>query len=183
MRLSMKCPPARRCLPGLLALIGCLAVLGACGYRLAVQPGSRFAADDVRVDLRPFLNATTTSDAGVVLAASLREEMRRSGFRGIFERPSADYSVDGTVREIRISVVSHGADGRALEHRLDLFIDIRVVEVVRGRLLWKEEGLAESVSFFAGSDYQYTESNRRLAFEEASRRLARRIGQTLRVIL
>ncbi|MCL5884675.1 MAG: hypothetical protein M1377_04955 [Deltaproteobacteria bacterium] len=89
----------------------------------------------------------------------------------------------GAIREIRETVVSHGADNFALEHRLAVSVDIRVVELVHGRLLWKGEGLSESASYYAGADFQYTESNRRTAFEEVSRRLARRIGQTLRVLL
>ena len=63
------------------------------------------------------------------------------------------------------------------------FVDIRVVEIKRGRLLWKEDGLTDAASYFVGPDFQYTESNRRMAFEEICRRLARRIGETLREIL
>lgn len=109
--------------------------------------------------------------------------MRRGGFRGVFDRRNADFLVEGTIRDVREDVSSHGADRFSLEHRLTLLVDIRVVEVVRGRVLWKEEGLAETASYFAGADFQYTEANRRMAFEEVCRRMARRIGQTMRVLL
>lgn len=158
-------------------------VLASCGYRLAADPGSRFAAAGLRVDLRPFANATAFPDAGADVAAAIREEMRRGGFRGTFEPGEADYRIEGTVRDARHEVLSHDPGGLALEHRLDLLIDIRVVEVARGRLLWKEEGLTESVSYYTGADYQFTESNLRASLDEAARRLARRVGQTLRVIL
>lgn len=159
------------------------ALLASCGYRLKGDPGSRYADPGVRVDVRPFGNASTVPDAGAELAGRVREEMRRGGFRGTFERRDADYLVEGQVRDVREEVSSHGADRFALEHRLTLVIDIRVVETVRGRLLWREEGLVESASYFAGADYQYTEANRRAAFEEVCRRMARRIGQSLRVLL
>jgi len=148
-----------------------------------VGAGQRFADPAVAVDVAPFANASVIPDAGAYLAARLREEMVRAGFRGRFARQGADVLVEGRVREVGESVASHGADGFALEHRLVVRVDVRVLEVVRGRLLWKEEGLAESASYYAGPDFQYTESNRRAAFEEAARRLARRIGQTLRAIL
>lgn len=166
-------------------LLGVLLLLSssACGYRLQTRPESRFADPHVRVDLRPFLNQSLVPDAGAFLAARLREEMRRTGFRGTFGTGMADYAVDGTVREIHEEVVSHGADQFALEHRLRIFVDIRIVEVARGRLLWKGDGLSDSASYFSGPDFQYTESNRRKAFEEVCRRMARRIGQTLKVIL
>lgn len=158
-------------------------VLASCGYRFQSEPGSRFADPSLRVDLRPFANASVVPDAGVFLAARLREEFRRMGFRGVFERIGADTLIEGTVKEIREEVVSHGTDLFALEHRLTLFVDVRVAEVVQGRLLWKEEGMTESASYFAEADFQYTESNRRAAIEEVCRRMARRIGQTVRVVL
>lgn len=137
----------------------------------------------VRVDLRPFANESLIPDAGAYLASRLREEMRNNGFRGRFDRSMSDYLIEGTVQEIHEDVSSHGSDDFALEHRMTVFVDIRVVEVTRGRLLWKESGISEAASYFSGSDFQYTESNRRMAFEEICRRLARKIGQTLRVIL
>ncbi len=161
----------------------CAVLLSACGYRLRDDPGMRFSDPGIVVDLRPLANASLVPDAGAFLAARLREEMEREGFRGRFARSGADYLVEGTVKEVREEVVSHATDQFALEYRLTLVIDVRVVEVVHGRLLWKEEGMSESAPFFSGADFQYTESNRRMAFEETSRRMARRIGHTLRVIL
>lgn len=172
-----------RLLPALGAALA-LALLPACGYRLSASPGSRFTSPDTRIDLRPFSNASVVSDAGAVLASHLREELRRSGFRGEFVRAGAGYSIGGKVREIRYDVASHVADSRfALELRLTLTVEIRIVEIARGRVLWRDDGLSEAVSYYAGADAQYTESNKRMAFEEASRRISRRVGQTLRVIL
>jgi hypothetical protein len=164
----------------LVALV--LAATG-CGYTL--QPGgkNRFSDPSVRLDLSPFANRTPEADAGPWLAARLREELRRSGFRGAFGQESADFLVDGTVREIRDDVFSHGTDRFALEHRLTVTVDIRVIEVLRGGVLWKESGLGETVSYFSGPDAQYKEANRRAAFEEAVRRLVLRMAQTIRVIL
>ena len=176
-----------RVVPRAILVAGILGLLllsfQACGYRLKAEPGSRFADPALLLDLRPFANASVVPDAGAFLAGRLREELRRVGFRGAFERIGADYLVEGKIREIREEVSSHGADGYALEHRLTLVVDIRVQEITRGRVLWREEGMTESASYFAGADFQYTESNRRAAIEECCRRMARRIGQTIRVLL
>lgn len=158
-------------------------LLSGCGYRFQSDPGSRFADPSLRVDVRPFTNVSTVPDAGAFVAARLREELRRIGFRGSFDRPGADYAIEGTIKEIREDVSSHGVEGRTLEHRLTIIVDIRLAEIARGRTLWKEEGLSETASYFAGADFQYTESNRRAAVEEVCRRMVRRIGQTVRVIL
>ena len=154
-----------------------------CGYRLQGRPDSHFADPGLRVDLRPFANESLVPDGGAYLASRLREEMRRHGFRGRFGRSMADYLVEGRVEAIREEVLSHGEDDFALEYRMTISVNIRVVEITRGRLLWKEDGLTDAASYYAGPDFQYTESNRRVAFEEICRRLARRISQTLREIL
>lgn len=163
----------------------CLLVLllGACGYRFQADPGSRFADPSLRIDLRPFANASVVPDAGALLAGTLREELRSSGFRGAYEQGGAEVVLDGIVKEIREDVVSHGTDAFALEHRVTLVVDVRLTDAVRGRLYWKEDGLAEYASYFAGADFQYTESNRRAAVREVCRRMARRICQTVKVVL
>jgi len=165
----------------LIALAVLLAVPG-CGYRL--QSGTeRFLDPSVRMHLPPFANLSTTPDAGAWVAARLREELRQSGFRGSFGETGANYRIEGKLGGIREDVFSHGTDRFALEYRLTLVVDIRVVEVVRGAVLWKESGLSETASFYSGTDAQYTEANRRAAFEETARRMAVRLSQILRVIL
>src|SRR5659263_377244 len=114
----------------LIALALLFAVTG-CGYRLE-SGTARFKDPSVRMDVSPFANFSTTSDAGAVVAARLREELRRSGFRGSFGKIGADYLIEGKVREVRSDIFSHGADRFSLENRLTLVVDIRVVEVVRG---------------------------------------------------
>ena len=182
-RLSRAIPAAERCitLRGLFLLLA--VIFSACGYTLQGSPGSRLTDPGIRVDLRPFLNESFVPDAGAFLASKLREEMQRNGFRGTYERSMADYLIEGTVREIREEVSSRGTDQFALEFRMTIIVDIRVVEVKGGRLLWKEEGLSDAASYFAGPDFQYTVSNRRMAFEEVCRRIGRKIGQTLKVVL
>jgi outer membrane lipopolysaccharide assembly protein LptE/RlpB len=173
-------------LPAVLAAAS-LAVLllggAGCGYHL--QPGgkTRFSDPAVRMDLAPFTNDSSEADAGAYLAARLREALRRSGYRGSFGRTGADYLVEGRIREIPDDVFSHGADRFALENRLTLVVDIRVIDARGGGVLWKAAGLRETASYFSGPDAQYTAANRRAAFEETARRLVLRMAQTIRVVL
>jgi len=172
----------RRAAFPLLVALWLLPAVQGCGYRLQ-SAGERFADPSIRIDVSPFANRSSTPDAGAWVAARLRAELRRSGFRGSFGDTGANYLIEGTVREVREELFSHGADRFAVENRLTLVVDVRLVEVVRGGVLWKESGLFETASFFSGRDAQYTEANRRAAFEEAARRMAVRLSQTLRVIL
>jgi len=165
-----------------LIALALLSAAAGCGYRL--ESGSvRFTDPSVRMDVSPFANRSATPDAGAVIAASFREELRRSGFRGTFGDVGANYLVEGTVRDLRSDIFSHGTDRFSIENRLTLVVDVRVVEVVRGGVLWKESGLTETASFYAGPDAQYTEANRRAAFEEVARRMAVRMSHILRVLL
>ena len=165
-------------------LLATACIAAGCGYRLQGGGKERFSDPAVRIDVSPFANASPVSDAGPYIAGCLREALRRGGFRGSFDREGADFLVEGKVREIREVVVSYAANSRfGLEYRLTLSVDIRVVEVVRGRVIWKEAGLVETAPFYSGPDAQYTESNRRAAFEEAGRRVAVRIAQTIKVVL
>ena len=178
----------RRIRGGIVAAIFLAAIFAVlfsgCGYRLRTEGNSRFSDPNVRMDLSPFGNASTIPDAGSYVAARLREELRRGGYRGGFDRTGADYLVEGKVVETRENVVSRAVDSRfGLEYRLVVALDIRVVEVAKGRVLWKETGITETAPFYAGPDPQYTEANRRAAFEDAVRRLAIRLAQTIRVVL
>jgi len=173
---------ARRIPHIVLVAMALLSPFPGCGYRLE-SGTARFTDPSVRMDVSPFANRSSTPDAGAVVASRLREELRRSGFRGSFGSVGANYLVEGKISDIRLDIFSHGADRFSLENRLTLVVDIRVVEVVRGGVLWKESGLSETASFFSGADAQYSESNRRAAFEEVARRMAVRLSQTLRVLL
>ena len=171
----------RRPLPALLLLL----VLGsaACGYRLQPEGKGRFADPAARVDLSPFVNDSSEPDAGSYVAAKLREELRRRGFEGSFGRVGADFVVSGKVREFRDDVFSHTAGRFALENRFTLLVEVRVVDSRMGAVLWKDEDLVETVSYYSGTDAQYTASNRRAAFEETVRRMVLRMAQTIRLIL
>ena len=166
----------------ILIVLALLSAVAGCGYRLE-SGTARFKDPSVRMDVSPFANRSSTPDAGAVVAARFREELRRSGFRGSFGKIGANYLIEGTVRDVRSEIFSHGADRFSLENRLTLVVDIRVVEIVRGGVLWKESDLSETASYFAGADAQYTEANRRAAFEQIVRRMAERLSQTLRVLL
>ncbi len=154
-----------------------------CGYHLESAGATRFSDPSLRMDLGPFRNDSADPDAGAYIAARLREELRRSGFRGSFGRIGADYLVEGKVGEMPVDVFSHSGSGFALENRLTVVVEIRVISVRRGEVLWKASGLQETASFYAGPDAQYTEANRRAAFEEVAKRLVLRMAQTIRVVL
>jgi hypothetical protein len=171
----------RRPLPALFLLL--LFGVAACGYRLQAEGKGRFPDPSLVIELAPFTNDSQEPDAGSYVAARLREELRRRGFEGKFGRVGADFQVTGKVGEFRDEVFSHTLTRFQLENRFTLQVSVRVVDTRQGTVLWKDEELAETVSYYAGSDAQYTASNRRAAFEEAVRRMVLRMAQTIRLIV
>lgn len=170
--------------PAAALLLAFAAALAAgCGYRLQSPPESRFSSPGFVVDLPPFHNRSLFPDGGAFLAARLREEMRRGGFRGGFREEGAAVRIEGTVREVRDDLVSVDAAGFGLQYTLTLIVDVRAVNADLGTPIWREEGLREKTTYYSSGDFQYTEANRRAAFEEACRRAAIRAAQTLRVVL
>ncbi len=155
----------------------------ACGYRLQPEGKGRFTDPSVVIDLSPFSNDSPEPDAGSYLAARLREELRRRGFEGKFGRVGADFQVTGKVRGFRDDVFSHTSARFQLENRFTVLVAVRVIDTRQGTVLWKDEGLSETVSYYAGPDAEYTASNRRAAFEETVRRMVLRMAQTIRLIL
>ena len=83
---------------GILTALALLSAVSGCGYRLE-SGTARFTDPSVRMDVPPFANRSTTPDAGAVVAARLREELRRSGFRGSFGNVGANYLIEGKIRE------------------------------------------------------------------------------------
>ena len=153
-----------------------------CGYRLLPEGSGRFTDPSVRVELSPFKNDTVEIDAGAYLASNLRKEMRKRGFEGSFDRTEADFLIEGRVLQSRDDMLSqHGRF--ALENQFTLIVEITVINMKTGKVLWKESNLRERVSYYSGVDPEYTASNRRAAFEEASRRIVLRMAQTIRLIL
>ncbi|HEY5190579.1 MAG TPA: hypothetical protein VII77_01235, partial [Candidatus Deferrimicrobium sp.] len=105
----------------ILIALALLSAVAGCGYRLE-SGTARFTDPSVRMDVSSFANRSTTPDAGAVVATRFREELRRSGFRGSFGNVGANYLIEGTVREIRSDIFSHGVDRFSLENRLTLVV-------------------------------------------------------------
>ncbi|MCL1926122.1 MAG: DUF4136 domain-containing protein [Syntrophorhabdaceae bacterium] len=154
-----------------------------CGYSLQPEGSGRFPDPTVRIDLSSFMNDTPETDAGSYIASKLRNELRQRGFGGSFGRIEADFMISGRVRESRDDVLSYAAVRFALENRLTLTVGINVIDIRTGSVLWKDDALRESVSYYSGSDPEYTAANRRAAFEEAVHRITLRMAQTIRLIL
>ena len=167
----------------LLFLVFVVLAAASCGYSLQMEGSRRFSDPAVRIDLSPFVNDTPESDAGSYAASKLREELRRRGFEGSFQRMEADFLISGKVLEIREEVLSYTAVRFALENRFTLTLGVRVIDTRNGNVLWKDDTMRENISYFSGPDPEYTASNRRAAFEEAVRRIVLRMAQTIRLIL
>jgi hypothetical protein len=138
--------------------------LAGCGYGLTVG-AARFPAGAERVFVPPLENRTTDSEAGAIVAASLRQELSR---RQVAGGPASGARIEGRVEESSF----YAASPNGATYRLALVVSARLV--VDGTPV-AEQRARRDEEWLAGIDPLESEGRRRLALRRAADGLAREI--------
>jgi hypothetical protein len=146
-----------------LATLG-LVVGGGCGYGFAAGAG-RLPAGAERVFVPPLENRTTDSEAGAIVAASLRQELARRQADG---GPGSGARIDGRVEESSF----YASSPNGATYRLALVVSARLVV---GGAVVAEQRARRDEEWLAGIDALESEGRRRLAMRRAADGLAREI--------
>lgn len=158
---------ATRRLSSVLAL---LALAGCAGYRLGtpVPPEMRTVCVPV------FENASGQPEAESIVSHAVLQEFRREGTMRIAERADAALIVEGRVVECRLEPMRYDRDQPylAIEYRLLLTADVKVVEAATGKVVARLGRVTGSDLFRTQSDLP---STRRDALPRAAYRLARQV--------
>jgi hypothetical protein len=134
--------------------------LPACGYSLAHKGAQPLRVSAVR-------NDTAEAEAGGLLAAGLRSELRLAA-----ESAQAAPALDGELLALRSYTSSLGGDGAQA---------FRIEAQVRLRTAGYEDMLTGSEDFLAGVDVLGTEANRRAALRRVLRQVSRELVERLEV--
>jgi len=111
----------------------------------------------------------------VVTNAIIAEFNRRKRLK-VTTSKKASAILEGVIQSIRYSPVSYGADERATERRVDLSLNIRLVESAHGKTLWNANNLSYLETYAAvQSDPVTTEFNKRNALKKIAENLAEKI--------
>lgn len=143
-----------------------LALLLGCGYGVVRYQGSFEGVETVAV--RTLKNASSQSNAELMMTAALRKEfLRRGGLRLISDPDRADLVVGGKVLPIDTVPRSFSSIVLALEYEVGVAVEMNVRRRDGTALTIDRRSLRETELYLASSDVEVGRKNR----EEALRRI------------
>jgi hypothetical protein len=133
--------------------------LGGCGYHLAGS-GADVPESAHSVSVALFTNHTREYGLEVQLRRAIEEEFRRRGSLDVVPYPGGDLQVTGTIRRFQTTPVAFIGNSEAVQFQGIVQISFRLVEHAKGRILYENKLLQESLDFGAVSNVVVTNSPR-----------------------
>ena len=149
-----------------------LALAPSCGYR---PVPSRLPDGLTKVYVKPFENASTELLLGAWITEELRREFARGGGILLSGPEDADLVVEGRVAEVLTSGLSYARYDQAVERRILVRLEARLLRPGDGSVLWKTDGLVREEAFLVGRTVEETERLKTAAL----RKLARDVAEIL----
>jgi outer membrane lipopolysaccharide assembly protein LptE/RlpB len=154
----------------------CCLTAAACGYRFA--GGGDLPAGVSRISVTVLVNRTGETGFENVLTNDLIFEFTRSGKATITDRETADAVLSGTIQSMRDNTISRAAEQTALERRVTITVDLKLVDT-SGEILWAGKGLSANETYDVGSGKLATEENKQNALRILSNRLAEKVFSSM----
>jgi outer membrane lipopolysaccharide assembly protein LptE/RlpB len=152
-----------------LILIFCCLAVAACGYRFT---GGGDLPEGIRqISVTVLENRTGETGLENVLTNDLIYEFTRSGKATVTDREGADAVLSGVIQSVREDTVSRKGEQTALERRVTISVDLRLVDP-GGEVLWAVKGLSANETYDVESDKLATEDNKQAALDTLSTRFA-----------
>ncbi len=161
----------RKAATGLMVMMA-FSILAGCGYHFKGM--GLVAPEGVQTIAVPVLeNKTAESGIETVFSGDLAYEFTRSKILEVVDKESADAVLSGSIESSVVDTISHTATYSSDERRVTITLKL-VLKRSDGKVLWKDESMADSETFKV-TDKLTTERNRRAAIEILSERLAEKI--------
>lgn len=152
----------------LCCIAAALLVLHGCGYSLVTEKGI-FGGEITTVSVPVFRNMTLEPHVPLFFTDSFHRELTASGLFDV-NRPSADASLQGTIKKVRIDPSSLSVQGLAVEKSMT--IEIALVLSKQGNVI-KTWTFGDSEAYRVDNINQ-EDFNKREAFRRIANRMARR---------
>lgn len=161
------------------ALVSGILMLCACGYRLQGGPGA-IPPDLRRIAVPVMDNRTNEPGLEAVATKIFIEELNRRGTFDVGPTEKADAVLQGSIRRIQTSALSHGPDRHAVERRVVLTLSLELTRTASGQTLWKVEEMAFQEGYpVSTSDPVTTEFNRQAALRKILQNLAEKMEERM----
>lgn len=156
-----------------LSVMGLLATLVACGYRLGAHSyESHVTARNIAVPL--FENLSHEPRLENLMTEAFRDRIQALPSVSLCSREQADALLKGKILSAELYRVAVNRDFFAMEYRMRVVLAVSLERLQDGEVLWRNDGLEEEVAFYASSDALLFNDNREEALMELSRRMSER---------
>jgi hypothetical protein len=113
-----------------------------CGYRLSGR-GRNLPPGAAAIAIPGFTNQTLRPQAGQFVTFAVRDEfVRRSRLRLVAAQGDADLLLEGTITSFTVTPISYSDQGAANQYQVRLTLNVRLVEIQSGALVFQGSGLS-----------------------------------------
>ena len=167
------------CFQVIAAAIVCLAfTLSACGYRFAHKGELPGGVDTVFIKV--FENRSSLLGIENEFTNSLIQEFTRRRAGSLVAEDRADAVFSGAVQSISTGTVSHRYKYEAVERRVWVTLNVRLVSR-DGRTLWSTDNVTDDEAYLVEAEKSATDRNLRQAVKKLADDLAQRIYNQMTV--
>ena len=148
-----------------------LGVLG-CGYNF---PGAgEFPEKINQIYIEVFKNKTSESGVENIITRNMINEFPLREEKSLATSiDTADAILGGEVTRIFIRTIASKGESSASERRVTVSVDFKLTRK-DGRVIWAVKKITDNAAYPVSTDKNVTETNKRLAIDEASKRIAER---------
>jgi outer membrane lipopolysaccharide assembly protein LptE/RlpB len=158
-----------------LALFLILLLSGGCGYHIAGK-GGKMPGGITTISIPVFVNQTGKPDIEATLTTSFAEEFRTT----VEVTGNAEARLDGQIISYNLKAVSYTKNDINLEYRLTVVLELRLIAVETGTVIWKADRVVDYEDFIVvTSDVTATDEAEIEAFKKLSTDTARNVKERM----
>jgi outer membrane lipopolysaccharide assembly protein LptE/RlpB len=151
--------------------ISVLSLLAGCGYHFVGQGGG-FPGDIQSLAIQTFENKTKEMTLHRVVTSAVRNEFVSRRDLRIVGVGEADAVLQGTITSFTTSSLAYDAEGRAIEYRVAINLDLKLVRRVDGTILWEVPNFAKTEEYRASTEVLTNEAQKNRAIRTLAEDLA-----------
>lgn len=149
-----------------------LSMLYGCGYDF--PGGGEFPEGISQIYIEVFKNKTSESGVESIVTRNLIDEFTLREEKSLATNiDTADAILGGTVTKIFIRTIASKGESSASERRATVSVDFKLTRK-DGQLIWAVNEITDNEAYPVSTDKNVTETNKRIAIDEASKRIVER---------
>ena len=145
-----------------------------CGYKFMGR-GGEFPHEITSLAIGPLENKTKEANLGAIIVSALRREFIYRHEVEIVSKHKAQASLQGTITDIKIRSLAYDEEGRAIEHRVTITLNLLLNRRGNDEILWRGDNIKGSAEYLASTDVIVNEERKNSAIRKIADDLAEEI--------